>query len=345
MFVSASTIDDLLLSVFKKTLSSKTFTVNQRGNTTEVTGALLKLTRPRFRLSQTETKRTLFSGFGELLWYLAGTTNLKFISYYVPQYPKFSDGRGGYGPRLFKMRGAINQVDNIIRLLKTEDRLESRQAVIQLFDAYDLVQKKTKDIPCTCTLQFLVRRHRQHHRLHMFVSMRSNDAYKGLPHDLFSFTMLQEIVARSLGVELGTYNHAVGSLHIYDDDRPDVEQYLREGYQSTKSETSAMPPMPMGDPWSSISRLRNIEIKIRNGKSVDLNNLQLDPYWLDIVRLLLIHSVLRKKKLSKSDKTKLRNLKRAMHSQYYITHVLKRQRKKSAGALPRQLTLEKIIKV
>ena len=59
--------------------------------------------------------------------------------------------------------------------------------------------------------------------------MRSNDAFKGLPHDVFCFTMLQEIFARTLGVHVGVYKHAVGSLHLYDKDRQKANQYLKEG--------------------------------------------------------------------------------------------------------------------
>jgi thymidylate synthase len=48
-------------------------------------------------------------------------------------------------------------------------------------------------------MQFIVRRE----ELHLFVCMRSNDAFMGLPHDVFAFTMLQELVARLIGCELG----------------------------------------------------------------------------------------------------------------------------------------------
>jgi thymidylate synthase len=45
--------------------------------------------------------------------------------------------------------------------------------------------------------------------------MRSNDAFWGLPYDVFLFTMLQELFAAELNVELGRYHHSVGSLHLY----------------------------------------------------------------------------------------------------------------------------------
>ena len=96
-------------------------------------------------------------------------------------------------------------------------------------------------MPCTCALQFLVRKG----KLDLIVYMRSNDVIKGLTHDIFCFTMLQEIAARRLSVELGTYRHCVGSLHLYLSDGEIAQSFLREGWQSTKS---AMPPMPKGDP-------------------------------------------------------------------------------------------------
>src|ERR1700690_496760 len=92
--------------------------------------------------------------------------------------------------------GKINQFENVLNLLK--ELPTSRRAVIQVFDAADNASGHLKDVPCTCTLQFMIRSR----RLHMITYMRSNDAFWGLPHDVFAFTMLQEYVARTIGVEL-----------------------------------------------------------------------------------------------------------------------------------------------
>jgi len=76
----------------------------------------------------------------------------------------------------------------------------------------------SKDVPCTLSLQLLIR----DRRLHMVVNMRSNDVVWGLPHDVFSFTCLQEVLMlelREAGVpvdDLGAYHHHAGSLHVYD---------------------------------------------------------------------------------------------------------------------------------
>jgi len=114
--------------------------------------------------------------------------------------------------------------------------------------------------------------------------MRSNDVYVGLPHDVFSFTMLQEILCATLEVELGTYKHMVGSLHLYEKDTAAAEDFVGEGWQPT---TDAMPAMPLGDPASSIETVLDAERILRNGASIDQSvEARLNPYWMDLVRLL-----------------------------------------------------------
>ena len=278
MHIKAATLDDLLRRVLGKLLTSQNRIKPRRGSASELTGVLLHLTNPRARLSCTETKGRLFSSLGELCWYLAKSADLRFITYYLPQYSENSDdGRtvhGGYGPRLFEMRGH-NQVANVTTLLRRHR--DSRRAVIQLFDARDIAREHS-DVPCTCSLQFLIRAE----RLDMFTSMRSNDAFIGLPHDVFAFTMFQEIIARSLSIEPGAYKHFVGSLHLYDTHRTLARRYLSEGWQST----IAMPPMPGADPWRSIRKVLKAERVLRDGGALDLRALSLHEYWQDLVRLL-----------------------------------------------------------
>jgi thymidylate synthase len=237
MHLIADTLDDLLLKVFQKILRNGERIKASKGWNRELSGIVLELRNPLARLSRTETKGTVFSCLGETLWYLAKSNELQFIKYYISVYGKFaeSDGtvHGAYGPRLFGMRAGINQIDNVIKLLRRKPT--SRQAVVQLFNAEDLL-KAYSDIPCTCTMQFFVRKG----SLHLVVHMRSNDAFLGLPHDVFAFTFIQELVARSLGLRLGTYKHMVGSLHVYDVDRKKVGKFIKEGYQSRIS----MPRMP-----------------------------------------------------------------------------------------------------
>ena len=266
MFYSAETLDDLLNDVLKELIELPFDVTASRGTSSEVFGVLLKLTNPRARISRTETKGKPFSALGELLWYLSKNNNLDFIEYYIPKYKEDSeDGKtihGGYGPRIFNMHEKFDQLNCVIELLK--NRPNTRRAIIQIIDAKD-IEKKYKEIPCTCTIQFAIR----NNKLNMYTSMRSNDAFIGLPHDVFAFTMLQEIVARTLNVELGTYNHSVASLHLYDKNKKQAMEYLSEGLQSTKI---TMPEMPVGDPWKSIDTLLKAEIDIRSSEKVNVHD-------------------------------------------------------------------------
>ena len=277
MYFASDTLDDLLNAAFSYVLKSGSAEKSSRGSYLESIGILLELTDPRARLSRSETKGKPFSAIGELLWYLSGRNDLGFIERYIPLYKgdAESDGtiHGAYGPRLLSFDG-VNQLENVISLLRKKPT--SRRAVIQLFDARDIT-KPYKEIPCTNSLQFLIR----DNKLTCCVSMRSNDAFKGLPHDIFCFTMIQEMIARELGVELGSYNHFVGSFHIYDKDINAAEYYISEGFH----DILPMPPMPMGNQFEFVDTLMKAESDIRGGRTNKLYA-DLPDYWSDIVRLL-----------------------------------------------------------
>jgi thymidylate synthase len=283
MYFRAATLDDLLRRVLQRLVRSGRQVAASRGDNREICGTMLRLTNPRARLSHTEGKGKVFSGLGELFWYLSKSDRLSFIEYYIAAYVDDSeDGQtifGAYGPRIFDMRGN-DQFRNVLDLLRHKPH--SRRAVIQLFNAEDIA-KERKEIPCTSTLQFLIR----DGKLDLIVTMRSNDAYLGLSHDVFCFTMVQELVARSLHVELGTYTHFVGSLHLYDRNIAKARSYLKEGWQPTLE--AAMPPMPEGEQMGSLDAVLKAEASIRNGRAVDIGSLELDDYWSDIVRLLQVY--------------------------------------------------------
>ena len=240
---------------------------------------MLTLENPRARLSLTETRGKLFSCLGELFWYLSGNDDVRQIGYYLPHYLDLAEGEqvwGAYGPRLFGHEGQLTRAVRILR-----EKRDSRQAIIQLFDHHDL-DIIHKNVPCTCTLQFMIR----NRRLHLIVHMRSNDVIWGLTHDVFCFTMLQEIVSRELGVELGLYRHMVGSLHLYERHHQEARTFLDEGWQSTQAE---MPEMPAGNQWSAIREAVKTEAAIRVGGRIDDSGFTAsDPYWADLMRLFLV---------------------------------------------------------
>jgi thymidylate synthase len=314
MQAKSDTLDGLLRAVLTSLLDQEELIKAHRGDFKEIFGACLHLTNPLARLSRSASKGRIYSALGEFLWYLSGDIRLDFIDYYVPRrFQEESDDqvtvRSGYGDRLRNWRG-LNQLDNVIKVL-TESKT-SRRAVIQLFDASDIAQRFAS-IPCTCALQFIVRGE----CLHMFVTMRSNDAFIGLPHDVFAFTMLQELVARSVGVKIGEYKHCAGSLHLYERDFDAARQYLAEGWQ----DPIVMPEMPAGEPWRGIDWLQSIEATARMNKEPmpDVNAVEMAPYWQDMARLLLS---LRASK--DGDANRIAQLKEEMHSEAYRMFLMAR---------------------
>ncbi|MBK7538334.1 MAG: thymidylate synthase [Myxococcales bacterium] len=332
MLIAAESLDDLLGAVFKKVLKKGERLSPSRGATREMIGVMLQLNKPRARLSRTDKKSTVFSCLGELLWYLANTDSLAFMTYYIDEYGKYSDDgvtvHGAYGPRLFGRDTGINQIENIISLLKKKPH--SRRAAVQIFEARDNTTEY-KDIPCTCTLHFTIR----NDKLNLLTFMRSNDAFLGLPHDVFAFTMLQELVARSLGVRLGVYRHAVGSLHVYEKNVKDVKTYLKEGWQSRV----AMPHMPEGDPWPAVKTLLYAEREIRDGQEPTSDRISgLDPYWMDLVRLLQIF-----RRFKEKDQAGMNQIASQMVSHTYAASIAKKSKaspKPSKAPPPPQLSLD-----
>lgn len=305
-YFCAETVDDLMRYAIDAILARGVKITATKGPNLELAGVVLKLTNPRARLSRTETRGKLFSALGELCWYLDRSDQLDFIEYYIPKYRDFADnyGRlpGAYGPRLFCWDN-MNQFSNVTGLLKRKEH--SRQAVIQLFSKQDIVSDH-KDVTCTCTLQFLVRSG----QLDLLVHMRSNDAFVGLSHDIFCFTMLQEIMARVLDVKLGSYVHMVGSLHLYDENREAARGFLKEGWQPTNL---CMPAMPKGDPWPCIRQLVLAEREIRNGNVNGISKLgSCKSYWKDLGRLLVVFRYLKN-----NNYDRIRDVRERLCTDYY----------------------------
>lgn len=146
---------------------------------------------------------------------------------------------GNYGARL---RG---QLTNIVKeLLDDED---SRRAVATIYDGRSDLRQGTRDIPCTLSVQFIIRGGALHSR----VSMRSNDAWLGLPYDLHQFCALHCAMAEVLTCDVGRYTHTVGSMHLYQRDWAKVED-LGEPLSKSQSDLFGL------DRFDSLSRLEEL---------------------------------------------------------------------------------------
>ena len=148
--------------------------------------------------------------FGEAYWILSGSNDLEGVARYMKKIRNYSDNgsilSGAYGPHV------VRQLEYVKRtLLKDRD---SRQAVLTIWQERP---EPSKDIPCTVSLQFLLR----NNKLNCVAYMRSSDAYIGLPYDLFVFSCISARVSEMLGISgitLGELTVCAGSAHIYKDD-------------------------------------------------------------------------------------------------------------------------------
>ncbi len=298
-------LDDLLHAAIEAVLAHGEHIAPTKGPNRELRGVTLQLTNPRARLSRSESRGKVFSALGELLWYLSGSNATNHITHYLSRYARFDEDGvifGGYGPRL---RGGTDQLATVIRLL--HERPTTRRAVVQLFEGSDLLEHH-EDVPCTCTLQFLNRKA----GLDLIVYMRSSDVFIGFPHDVFCFSMIHELVARSVGAQLGQYIHVAGSLHLYDDDAEHARRFLGEGYFGTNE----MPPMPDADPMDAVDEILAVEAQLRAGADPLSVPLPSNPYWADLARLLVAFEL-----EGRGRRDEIGSVMEQMHTDVYDLHV------------------------
>lgn len=208
MEIIANTADEL----FDKTLSLM-IDIDDEIVAKELINANLVLTNPiENTMCNCLRKMSLKYAICEHLWYNSCNNSLTSINKYSKFWNKVSDDgktvNSNYG-WCIKNKYNFDQWEIIKKLLQTNP--STRQAILHIKEPRNLIENPTKDVNCTLTLQFILR----NNKLDLIVNMRSNDIWLGLPYDLFNFTCMQIQMAMELDVEVGTYYHNVGSLHLY----------------------------------------------------------------------------------------------------------------------------------
>ena len=150
----------------------------------------------------------------EWQWYLSGDMNISKIEYIYGKIPeiwkRMADGDGNVNSNYGYQWQRNKQLDKVISLLKREKY--TRQATISIYDGKE-IDKYTYDTPCTYAVQFTI----VDNRLNMCVTMRSNDLWYGFCNDQYQFSRLQELVAKEINMDIGSYYHFAHNLHIYND--------------------------------------------------------------------------------------------------------------------------------
>ena len=207
-------IDEAWLYWYKLLLGEKVNMPSRDGDVVgEVINAITVITDPTKNIMKNNVRNlSMKYAIGEMLWYLSGNKNLSEIRKYTKAWDRMSDDgetvNSNYG-WCIKYKYGFDQWEYVKDLLIKSP--ETRQAVIHIKTADD---KESKDVNCTVCLQFFIREG----KLHATAYMRSNDIWMGFPYDVFQFTCMQILMSMELGVELGTYTHVAGSLHLYQRD-------------------------------------------------------------------------------------------------------------------------------
>jgi thymidylate synthase len=152
---------------------------------------------------------------GLMLWTLAGSEAVEWLSYYNAKAPKFSDDGerlcGSFGKRLISPNGSINQIEVCIARLRADPG--TRRAFAAILTPEDTVSPRM-DFPCAAGVQYFTR----DGQLISVTFMRAQHALNLLPLDGFVFRGLQQYVAVRLGLKVGAYHHYCGTLHLYNDE-------------------------------------------------------------------------------------------------------------------------------
>ena len=150
----------------------------------------------------------------EWQWYLSGDRNISKIGYIYGKIPeiwkRMADGNGNVNSNYGYQWQRNKQLDKVISLLKREKY--TRQATISIYDGKE-IDKYTYDTPCTYAIQFT----NVNNYLNMCVTMRSNDLWYGFCNDQYQFSKLQELIAKEINMDIGSYYHFAHNLHIYND--------------------------------------------------------------------------------------------------------------------------------
>ena len=147
-------------------------------------------------------------------WYMTGDPNINTLGNLYGKVPeiwkRMADEDGNVNSNYGWQWERTSQLSIVVQMLK--DNPDTRQAAISIYDAKE-ISDYTNDTPCTYAIQFTI----VDNLLHMCVTMRSNDLWYGFCNDQYQFSKLQELIAKEINMDMGTYYHFAHNLHIYSD--------------------------------------------------------------------------------------------------------------------------------
>lgn len=152
----------------------------------------------------------------ELLWFLKGDTNIKYLNEHgVTIWDEWADEKGNLGPIYGAQwrswpdgqNGTIDQISQVIQEIKTNPN--SRRLIVSAWNVAEL--SKMALPPCHILFQFYV----ANHTLSCQLYQRSADTFLGVPFNIASYSLLTMMVAHVCNLQPGEFIHTLGDAHLY----------------------------------------------------------------------------------------------------------------------------------
>ena len=164
----------------------------------------------------TTKKLHLKSIIHELLWFLKGDTNVRYLQEHgVRIWNEWADENGDLGPVYGHQwrswpdynGGTIDQIKNVIEMIKNHP--DSRRMIVSAWNVAEVEQMALP--PCHCMFQFYV----ADGKLSLQLYQRSADVFLGVPFNIASYALLLQMMAQVTGLEAGEFIHTTGDTHLY----------------------------------------------------------------------------------------------------------------------------------
>lgn len=209
----------------------------------------------RFNLSEgfpllTTKKIHLKSVIHELLWFLAGDTNVKYLQDNgVRIWNEWADSKGDLGHIYgFQWRswpdyngGFIDQISEAVKTIKQNP--DSRRIIVSSWNVADLDNMNLP--PCHSLFQFYV----SEGKLSLQLYQRSADSFLGVPFNIASYALLTMMVAQVCGLQPGEFIHTLGDVHIY-------KNHLQQVHTQLQREPRKLPLMKLNPEVTDLFKFR-----------------------------------------------------------------------------------------
>jgi thymidylate synthase len=164
----------------------------------------------------TTKKLPLKSIVHELLWFLKGDTNIRYLHEHgVTIWDEWADANGELGPVYGKQwrswpapdGGSIDQISNVVDMIRRNP--DSRRLIVSAWNPADVDRMALP--PCHCLFQFYV----ANGKLSCQLYQRSADVFLGVPFNIASYALLTMMIAQVTDLKPGDFVHTLGDAHLY----------------------------------------------------------------------------------------------------------------------------------